>query len=88
MRNDKLESASMIDAHQHFWQLGRNDCTWPTPDLARIYRDFGPADLAPLAERAGISATVLIQSQASDRDTDFLLDLAAETPLAIRICRS
>lgn len=85
LRNDKLESAPMIDAHQHFWQLGRNDCTWPTPDLARIHRDFGPDDLAPLAERAGISATVLVQSQASDRDTDFLLDLAAKSPLVVAV---
>ena len=70
-----------IDAHQHFWQLGRNDCAWPTPDLAPIYRDFGPNDLAPLAARAGIGGTVLVQTQESDRDTDFMLRVADQTDL-------
>ncbi len=70
-----------IDAHQHFWQLGRNDCTWPTPELRAIHRDFGPEQLAPLAAQAGVTGTVLVQSQASDRDTDFLLELAAHCDL-------
>lgn len=70
----------MIDAHQHFWQIGRNDCTWPTPELASIYRDCGPAELSTHLRAAGITATVLVQSQASDRDTDYLCDLALHTP--------
>jgi L-fuconolactonase len=28
----------VIDAHVHVWRLGRNDCTWPTADLAAICR--------------------------------------------------
>ena len=42
-----------IDAHQHFWRLDRGDYGWLTPADAAIYRDFGPADLAPLLARAG-----------------------------------
>lgn len=68
----------MIDAHQHYWRLGHNDCAWPTPELASIYRDFGPEDLEPLACALGISGSILVQSQASDKDTDFLLELARE----------
>jgi L-fuconolactonase len=70
----------MIDAHQHFWRLGANGCTWPTPDLERIYRDFGPAELAPHTRSAGVGATVLVQSQPDDRDTDYLCELSARTP--------
>ena len=70
-----------IDAHQHFWQLGRPECHWPTSVLPPIHRDFGPAELAPLAAAAGVTGTVLVQSQPDDRDTDFLLELAAATPL-------
>lgn len=69
----------MIDAHQHFWQLGQHDCSWPTPDLHVIYRDFGIDDLKPLALKHKISGSVLVQSQASDKDTDFLLALAQKT---------
>lgn len=71
----------MIDAHQHFWQIGQHDCTWPTPDLTEIHRDFLPADFAPLAQRAGVTGSVLVQTQESDADTDFLLRLADESEL-------
>jgi L-fuconolactonase len=60
----------MIDAHQHFWRLNRNDCVWPTADLGAIHKDYGPSDLAPLARACGVSGTLLVQFQASDRDTD------------------
>jgi L-fuconolactonase len=66
-----------IDAHQHFWALGRGDYAWPTPGLRAIYRDFGPADLAPLLDEAGIDGTVLIQATPTLEETHFLLDLAA-----------
>lgn len=71
----------MIDAHQHFWRIGQNDCSWPTSDLIEIYRDFLPDDLAPLAAISGVTGTVLVQSQDSDADTDFLLALATESDL-------
>jgi len=69
----------VIDAHQHFWQIGQHDCTWPTPDLPAIYRDFGVADLLPLAKFAGVTGSVLVQSQQSDADTDYLLATAAQS---------
>ncbi len=68
----------MIDAHQHFWRIGQNDCAWPTPDLAAIHRDFLPDDLAPLMRDAGVAGAVLVQTQPSDHDTDWLLSLAAK----------
>ncbi len=70
----------MIDAHQHFWRIGRNDCTWPPPDLAAIHRDFEPADLKAAAEPLGVTGSILVQSQPSDQDTDYLLDLAEAEP--------
>lgn len=71
----------IIDAHQHFWRLGEHDCTWPTAELSAIYRDFLPEDLQPLTQAAGVSGSVLVQSQASDADTDFLLQIAETTSL-------
>jgi L-fuconolactonase len=75
----------MIDAHQHFWELGRHDCSWPTPDLAVIYRDCMPAELAVLTKPVGISGTVLVQSQESARDTDYLCDLAQGTDWVLAV---
>ena len=51
-------SAATIDAHQHFWRLSRGDYDWLTPDLEVLYRDFEPADLAPLLKRAGVERSV------------------------------
>jgi L-fuconolactonase len=75
----------LIDAHQHFWRVGRNGFAWPTPDLAAIHRDFGPADLAAVGAPLGLTGSVLVQSQADDRDTDWLLELAADEPLVLAV---
>ena len=69
-----------VDAHQHFWRLARGDYGWLTPAQGPIYRDFGPADLAPLLARAGIDATVLVQAAPTVAETRFLLELARRRP--------
>jgi len=66
-----------IDAHQHFWALERGDYGWLTPDLAPIYRDFGPEDLASLRAEAGIDGSVLVQAAPTEAETDYMLGLAA-----------
>uniref|UniRef100_B0T1C2 Amidohydrolase 2 n=1 Tax=Caulobacter sp. (strain K31) TaxID=366602 RepID=B0T1C2_CAUSK len=75
----------LVDAHQHFWRVGENGFCWPTPDLAAIHRDFGPADLATAGRTLGLTGSVLVQSQADDRDTDWLLDVAADAPLVLGV---
>lgn len=69
-----------IDAHQHFWKRSRGDYEWLTSDLAPLDRDFLPIDLAPIAARLGIAASVLVQAAATTAETDFLLDLAGQHP--------
>ncbi|HWU80998.1 MAG TPA: amidohydrolase, partial [Caulobacter sp.] len=63
----------LIDAHCHVWRLGENDHAWPTPDLATIYRDFDLKDLAEASVSSRLSGSVLVQSQPSRRDTEWLL---------------
>lgn len=69
----------MIDAHLHLWQIGQHDCTWPTPGLTEIYRDFAVEDLLPLAQAVGVTGAVLVQAQESDVDTDYLLSVAQQS---------
>lgn len=69
----------IIDAHQHFWRLDRGDYGWLTPELAPIYRDFGPSDLAPHLARHGIGGTVLVQAAPTLAETKYLLELADAT---------
>ncbi|MDP9422276.1 MAG: amidohydrolase family protein [Pseudomonadota bacterium] len=71
----------MIDSHHHIWNLGQNGCTWPTEEEAPIHRDYGLDDFRREALPLGVCATVLIQSQEDDRDTDWLLEVAANDDL-------
>ncbi|MBT2324584.1 amidohydrolase family protein [Variovorax paradoxus] len=75
-----------IDAHQHYWSLAHGDYGWlqDTPALHAIYRDFAPADLAPLLQRAGIDGTVLVQAAPSEAETWRLLALAARPGSRVR----
>ena len=70
----------MIDAHQHFWRIGRHGQVWPTADMPDIYRDALPDEFELLARQLGVAGSVAVQSQPDDRDTDFLLAVAARTP--------
>ncbi|MDR6625804.1 amidohydrolase family protein [Caulobacter segnis] len=74
----------LIDAHQHFWRIGQNDCVWPTPDLPAIHRDYGPRDLR-VAAGSDLVGAVTVQSQPSDADTDWLLRLANDEPLILGV---
>ncbi|MGV2287793.1 amidohydrolase family protein [Trinickia sp. YCB016] len=65
-----------IDAHQHYWNPQRGDYGWLTPQLGTLYREFGPADLAPWLERTGIDRTVIVQAAQTVAETRYLLDIA------------
>jgi L-fuconolactonase len=69
-----------IDAHQHFWQLSRGDYEWITPEHTPLYRDFLPADLAPILTQAGIDGTILVQAAPTLAETEFILSLADRYP--------
>src|SRR5262245_3202299 len=68
-----------IDAHQHFWQLGRFDYGWLDAEpLAPIRRDFNPSDLRPLLDAAGVDRCVLVQTLHSYEENRWALRLAEE----------
>lgn len=69
-----------IDAHQHFWETARGDYGWLTPDKGVLWRDYGPADLAPLIEAGGIDKTILVQAAPTEAETRYLLEIAHRTP--------
>jgi L-fuconolactonase len=70
----------IVDAHHHFWNPALIPQAWMTDEHAVINRPFEPAELAPLLEENGISATVLVQSAAADEDTDYLFGLVEQAP--------
>lgn len=68
----------LVDAHQHFWDISRPDCHWPTAKLPAIYRTYLPETLAPLLQVHQVSGTVLVQSQPTGTDTAYLLAIAEQ----------
>lgn len=72
----------MIDTHVHLWRIGQIGCSWPTPDLKPIYRDFVIDDLRALVGATGVNRVVLIQSQPADADTSWLLSVAGDPLVA------
>ena len=69
-----------IDAHQHFWRFDPVRDSWITDRMSVLRRDFMPSDLAPELAANGIDATVAVQVEQSESETQFLLDLAASHP--------
>lgn len=67
-----------IDSHQHFWEYDPKRQDWITPEMSRIRRNFLPGDLYPLLQDAKLDGCIAVQADESLRETDFLLDLAAQ----------
>jgi L-fuconolactonase len=74
-----------IDAHMHYWRLGRSDYAWMRPQHAAIQRNFLPADLEPQLAASGIDGTILVQADATARETDFLLEIAGTSPSVLGV---
>ena len=52
----------MVDAHQHFWQVGKFDYPWMSSDLGVLYRDYLPTALESILKANGVEKTVLVQA--------------------------
>jgi L-fuconolactonase len=66
----------VIDSHQHFWRFNPVRDAWITGEMAVIRRDFLPADLEPELEANAVDATIAVQADPSEGETEFLLGLA------------
>ena len=71
---------TIIDCHQHFWQVGRFDYPWMSPELGVLYKDYLPEALEPILRSSGVSRTVLVQASNSLEETRWLLQLADGHP--------
>ncbi len=74
-----------IDAHQHFWVYNPQVYAWIDESMAKLRRDFLPADLKPELDRAGFQGGVAVQARQSLEETNWLLKLATESPLILGV---
>lgn len=70
-----------IDSHQHFWIYNADDYGWMAGDRSPLQIDYLPPDLQPLMSTTGIDGTVAVQARQTNRETEFLLELADEHDL-------
>ena len=75
MANDLI-----VDSHQHFWQVGRFDYPWMTPELDVLCHDYLPETLEPMLRRNNVGQTILVQASNSVAETRWLLSLAEQNP--------
>lgn len=68
-----------IDAHVHLWDPARGDYGWLGPHLPVLNRRFAPAQLYPLLVEHGVDGVVLVQAAPTAAETDYLLQLSAES---------
>ena len=69
----------VIDAHQHFWELGRFDTRWlEAPDKTKICRNFLPTDLKERIDRVGVDKTIFVQTQHNLEENRWVLDFARQ----------
>jgi L-fuconolactonase len=67
----------IVDSHHHFWRYNPIDYGWIDDGMAKIRRDFLPADLHQDMVAAGVDAVLSVQARQSVEETRWLLDLAA-----------
>jgi len=67
-----------IDSHQHFWRYDPPRDSWINDSMAVLKRDFLPQDLAPELKAGGIDGCIAVQADQSEKETLFLLELAAK----------
>ena len=65
-----------IDAHQHFWDLGRFEYTWMPPEPSVLRHTFLPDRLARILTRNRFEGSVLVQANTLLEETHWLVDLA------------
>src|SRR5260370_16505049 len=67
-----------IGSHQHFWRYDPVRDSWINDSMAVLKRDFLPQDLAPELKTGGIDGCIAVQADQSEKETLFLLELAAK----------
>ncbi len=70
---------AVIDAHHHFWDPAAAHYPWITGAYEPLRRAYGPPDLAPLLEAAGVTGTIVVQARQDLAETTSLVQTAAAT---------
>src|ERR1700747_473935 len=76
VNSGRQDSSMRIDSHQHFWRYDPVRDGWITPEMAVLKRDFMPEELIQQMRHVGVDCSIAVQTDQSEEETQFLLDLA------------
>ncbi|MCE9591686.1 MAG: amidohydrolase family protein [Planctomycetes bacterium] len=71
---------TVVDAHQHFWDLQALNYGWIPKDHPVLSRNYLPRDLAPILAQQGVQRTVLVQAHHGNEENRWALKLAKVNP--------
>ena len=74
----------VIDAHQHLWDPTRRDYPWMR-GLPELHRPILERDLGSATDGTEVSASIVVQATSSDDETDWLLEVAAQSALIVGV---
>lgn len=69
-----------VDSHVHFWRYQPREYPWMSADMEILKHDRLPSDARSLLDERQIESCIAVQARMSERETDFLLELAASHP--------
>jgi L-fuconolactonase len=73
--------AEFIDAHHHLWKYSADQYPWMLEGMEGIRKDFLIPQLQTVTQMAGVTGTIAVQARQTIEETEWLLKLAAITPL-------
>ena len=66
----------IIDAHHHFWEIGRFDYVWmDAPVLLPLRQNFLPEDLSPILRRLNVKRSVFVQTISNLEENRWIFSL-------------
>jgi len=80
-----LNSHMRLDAHQHFWRYNPDEFEWIDESMSCLRRDFLSEDLKPELDQAGFDGTIVVQARQTLEETEWLLDLAADSSFILGV---
>ena len=74
----------IVDTHTHFYDPTRpQGVPWPPADNQLLYRTVLPAHYRELAERAGVTGTIVVEASSWLEDNQWILGLAGHHPFIL-----
>jgi L-fuconolactonase len=70
-----------IDAHQHLWRYVSPGPAWMADGMGALQRDFLLSDLRTVTTEAGITGTIVVETERTNAETEWLSKVASSDDL-------